>query len=64
MKNPCFGCDHRTAECHPTCTDYLAWAKRFRLEKEKVNQEKFKPRSIKHTESRIKAAVERKRRNK
>lgn len=23
--SPCFGCDHRTDDCHPKCEDYNAW---------------------------------------
>lgn len=40
MRNPCYGCDHRSAECHATCEDYIAWKKEYDALQAKVRAEK------------------------
>lgn len=41
MKDPCYGCNKRTATCHSTCTSYKLW------KMEKTNQNEAEKRKRK-----------------
>ena len=35
LKNPCYGCKYRNAECHALCTEYIDFAKNNAEQREK-----------------------------
>lgn len=57
MKNPCYGCEQRTADCHGTCEAYHDWKAEHDKKREAERKSAIDDYRVKEYKSHIKARI-------